>query len=100
VTRTVDLVITGAGGAALAAAAEALRRGQRVLVVLRAGQMERRLWRRLRAATHADANRMTVMLNAEVVCVDGVGGVEAVVIRHVLTGRLCGVNASSFAALS
>jgi len=36
------------------------------------------------------------MTNAEVVCVDGVDGVEAVVIRHARTGRLCAVNASAF----
>ena len=94
--RTVDLVVTGTGGAALAAAADALQRGRRVLVVLRAGQVERGLLRRLGAATHGEDGRMTVMLHSEVVCVDGVGGVEAIVIRHVPTGRLCGVNASAF----
>jgi hypothetical protein len=36
------------------------------------------------------------MKNAEVVCVDGVDGVEAVVIRDVQTGRLHGVNTSAF----
>jgi hypothetical protein len=36
------------------------------------------------------------MTNAEVVCVDGVEGVEAVVIRDVRTGRLRAVNASAF----
>ena len=96
--RTVDLVVAGAGHSALVAAADALRHGLRVIVVLRAGgpQAERGLRRRLRAAADADDSRVTVMLNAEVVCVDGVGGVEAVVIRHVRTGRLCGVNASAF----
>ena len=36
------------------------------------------------------------MTRAEVVCVDGVDGVEAVVIRHAPTGRLSAVNASAF----
>ncbi len=37
------------------------------------------------------------MTNAEVVCVDGLPHrVEAVVIRHVRTGRLHAVNASAF----
>jgi hypothetical protein len=37
-----------------------------------------------------------VMTRAEVVCVDGVDGVEAVVMRYAHTGRLRAVNASSF----
>jgi len=37
-----------------------------------------------------------VMTHADVVCVDGVDGVEAVVIRHARTGRLSAVNASAF----
>ena len=41
-------------------------------------------------------SHLTVMTNAEVVCVDGVGGVEAVVVRYTRTGRLCAVNASAF----
>ena len=36
------------------------------------------------------------MSSAEVVCVDGVDGVEAVVVRHVATGNLSAVNASAF----
>jgi hypothetical protein len=40
------------------------------------------------------------MAHAEVVCVDGVDGVEAVVIRHAGTGRLYAVNASAFLAVS
>jgi thioredoxin reductase len=97
VSRTVDLVITGAGDAALAAAADALQRGRRVLVVLRTGDplVERGVRRRLRTA-NADESRVTVMTNAEVVCVDGVDSVEAVVIRYGRTGRLCAVNANAF----
>lgn len=37
-----------------------------------------------------------MLTDAEVVCVDGVAGVEVVVIRHARTGRLCAVNASAF----
>jgi thioredoxin reductase len=98
VTRTVDLVISGDGRAALAAAAEALRRGQRVPIVLRSGdpRVDRGFRRRLRTAANADDGRVTVMTNAEIVCVDGVDHVEAVVIRYARTGRLCGVNASAF----
>jgi hypothetical protein len=36
------------------------------------------------------------MTNAEVVCVDGVERVEAVIIRYARTGRLFAVNASAF----
>jgi hypothetical protein len=36
------------------------------------------------------------MASGEVVCVDGVDGVEAVVVRHVPTGYLSAVNASAF----
>jgi hypothetical protein len=36
------------------------------------------------------------MTNAEVVCADGVDGVEAVVVRYAPTGRLSAVNASAF----
>src|SRR5262245_56043625 len=36
------------------------------------------------------------MTNAEVVCVDGVRGVEAVVVRYTRTGRQCAVNTSAF----
>jgi arsenate reductase (thioredoxin) len=41
-------------------------------------------------------NQLTVMTNAEVVCVDGVDGVEAVVIRDRRTARLSAVTASAF----
>ena len=36
------------------------------------------------------------MTGAEVVCVDGVDGVEAIVIRSTRTGRLSAVNATMF----
>jgi thioredoxin reductase len=98
VTRTVDLVVTGDNKTAFATALDAVRRGQRVLVILSSGDAlaAQRLRTRLCRAANADASRLTVMTNSEVVCVDGVDGVEAVVIRRVRTGRLCAVNASTF----
>jgi thioredoxin reductase len=91
---TVDLVVTGDETAAVAAAVDAVRRGQRVLVVLRSAGA--RVVSRLRRLSRAAKNQLTVMTNTEVVCVDGVGGVEAVVVRYRRTGRLCAVNASAF----
>ena len=97
-SRTVDLVIAGSGSAALAATADALQRGQQVLVVLGVGDpvVERGFRRRLRTAARAHGSRATLMTNAQVVCVDGVDGVEAVVVRDVRTGRLRAVNASAY----
>jgi hypothetical protein len=40
-----------------------------------------------------------VLTNVEVVCVDGIAGVEVVVLRHRRTGRLSAVNASTFVVL-
>jgi thioredoxin reductase len=96
--RTVDLVVTGEGGDAFAAAVDAARRGRRVLVVLRSAdtRVRRRFRRCLRRAVNAADSQIAVMTNAEVVCVDGVHGVEAVVVRHARTGRLSAVNASAF----
>jgi hypothetical protein len=93
-SATVDLVVAGDEHAAIAAAAEALGLGRRVLVVLRTGgrQVTSRVRRRCGAAT----GQLTVMSNAEVVCVDGVNGVEAVVVRSTRTGRLYAVNTSAF----
>jgi thioredoxin reductase len=91
---TVDLVVTGDQSAAVAAAVDAVRRGQRVLVVLRSGRA--RVAPRLRRLRQDAKGHLTVMTNAEVVCVDGVGGVEAVVMRYTRTGRLCAVNTSAF----
>ncbi len=95
-SSTVDLVVTGDERAALAAALDAARRGHRVLVVLRAG--DRQAVSRLRGVCRAAQRQLTVMTNAEVVCVDGVDGVEAVVIRQARTGRLSAGNASAFLA--
>ena len=96
---TVDLVLTGGGGAAVTAAVNAVQDGQRVLLVLRAG--DARVMSRLRRAcrtAQAENGQLTVMTNAEVVCVAGVHGVEAVVVRYTRTGRLCAVNTSAFLA--
>jgi shikimate 5-dehydrogenase len=96
--ETVDLVVAGEGGAARAAAVETLQRGQRVLVVLRPAdaRVARRLRRSLLETSGADGGQLRVMTNAEIACVDGIDGVEAVVVRHVPTGRLSAVNASAF----
>lgn len=96
--RTVDLVLSGEGGALLAAALEAIRSGQRLLVVLRPGdeRAARRLHRALGRATSPGTSRASILTAAEVVCVDGIEGVEVVLIRHVRTGRVSAVNASAF----
>lgn len=96
-TRTVDLVIVGAHPPATAAAIESARRGLRVLVVIRSRRtgVDGRLRRSLRAAGENVQRKVTVLTGAEVVCVDGVHSVEAVVIRRVQTGRLIAVNASA-----
>ena len=91
---TVDLVVTGDERAAVAAAVDAVRRGQRVLVVLRSDGA--RVVPRLRRLCRAAKSLLTVMTNAEVVCVDGVDRVEAVVIRYARTGRLCAMNTPAF----
>jgi thioredoxin reductase len=95
---TVDLVVAGDASAARAAAVSALQRGQRVLVVLRSAdaRVARRLRRSLLETAGADGGQLRVMTSAEVVCADGVDGVEAVVVRHSPTGRLSAVNASAF----
>ena len=96
--RTVDVVIEGDGTLAQAAAVAALKRGHRILVVVRSGGalVARRLRRMLIGTAGTDSGQISVMTSAEVVCVDGVTGVEAVVIRHAATGRLSAVNASAF----
>jgi hypothetical protein len=97
VIRTVDLVIAGGDTAAVSAAADALQRGRRVLIVLGGNAKE---WRRVRRdlwkARNGHDGQLTLITNAEVVCVDGVDGVEAVVIRYGRANRLCAVNASAF----
>jgi thioredoxin reductase len=95
---TVDVVIAGDDGAVRAAAARALQRGQRVLVVLRSADARatRRLRRALRRSISTGGGQLSVIGDAEVVCVDGVDRVEAVVVRHAPTGRLSAVNAAAF----
>ena len=56
---TVDLVVTGDEAAAVAAAVDAVRRGQRVLVVLRSAGA--RVVSRLRRLSRAAKNQLTVM---------------------------------------
>jgi hypothetical protein len=95
---TVDFVIAGDASGARAAAVSALQRGQRVLVVLRSAdaRVARCFRRSLLETAGADGGQLSVMTSAEVVCADGVDGVEAVVVRHAPTGRLSAVNASAF----
>ena len=95
---TVDLVIAGDRSAARAPAISALERGRRVLVVLRSAdaRQARRFRRSLLDTAGADSDHLRVMTRAEVVCADGIDGVEAVVVRHALTGHLSAVNASAF----
>jgi thioredoxin reductase len=93
-SSTVDLVVTGDQRAAVTAAVDAVRRSERVLVVLGSG--DPRVVPRLRRLCRAVKSQLTVMTNAEVVCVDGVNSVEAVVVRYTRTGRLCAVNTPAF----
>jgi hypothetical protein len=97
VSLTVDLVVTGDTKAVLDAAVLAVRRGQRVLVVLSTDTRTAQRFRRdvRRAAKTRDCQLM-VMANAEIVCVEAIDCVEAVVIRYARTGRLSAVNASAF----
>lgn len=96
--RTVDLVIAGAGASAVTTAARAVRRGLRVLVLLSSNDRcaAHQLRRTLREDAGVRGGHVTVVAHAEVVCVDGVGGVEVVVVRDTRTGRLSGVNTSKF----
>ena len=101
-SKTVDLVIVAGDSSAIAAAIDAARRGIRVLVVIRSprGPLMRRLRRTLRAAGTRVRRGVTIFTNAEVVCVDGLDRVEAVVVRRIGTGRLIGVNASAIHVFS
>lgn len=98
--RTVDVVVAGAGRGVVVAAASALAERQRVLVLLqsRDGRVARRLRRRLDAVAARGGGACVVEHGVDVVCVDGVGGVEAVVYRHRRTGRVAAVNAGAFAS--
>jgi hypothetical protein len=96
-TKSVDVVIVGGNAAAMAAASDAVGRGLRVLVVTRSMRrgLAGRLRRAIRAAGMLAPRQLTVVTGSEVVCVDGVPHVEAVVVRRVRTGRLVAFNASA-----
>lgn len=97
--NTVDVVVVGGDAAAMAAAIDALSRGLRVLVVVRSTRSG--FARQLRHAIKTQgllSPRVTVLAGAEVVCVDGVKSIEAVVVRQLRTQRLFGFNASALIA--
>jgi hypothetical protein len=90
---TVDLVVVGDDARSIAAAVAAARRGERVLIVLE--QRDRSWLNRFRRSIRLAAvdRQIAVMAGTELVCVDGVGGIEAVVVRRIDSGRLVGINA-------
>jgi NADPH-dependent 2,4-dienoyl-CoA reductase/sulfur reductase-like enzyme len=92
--RTVDVVVEGAGRAAIATAIDAARRGLRVLLVIRSRRsgIVQQLRHSLRSAALPPRPHVTVLTGAEVACVDGVNGIEAVVVRDLRTGRLSAFN--------
>lgn len=96
-TNTVDLVVPGAHAAAVRIIIASARKGLSVLVVVRSSRasVERRLRRALRASGDDVRRRVSIVTGAEIVCADGVCGIEAIVIRRIRTGRLIGVNASA-----
>lgn len=96
-TRTIDIVIVGADAAAIAATAEAANRGLHVLLVIRPrlACLARQLRQSLRLVRLSSRRQVSVASGAEVACVDGVNGVEAVLVRQIRTGRLTGFNASA-----
>ncbi len=96
-TRSVDVVIVGGNAAATAATLDAIGRGLRVLVVIRLERLDlaRRLRQTIRRAGRLAPRQLMVLTGAEVVCVDGVTAIEAVVVRHIRTGRLLAFNASA-----
>jgi thioredoxin reductase len=93
----VDIVIVGADADAVATALAQARAGQRVLIVVRARRsaLVGRLRRAVREAGRTLGGRVAILTGAEVVCVDGVRSVEAVVMRDIRSGRLVAVNASA-----
>lgn len=97
-TRTADVVVAGAGRGVFVAAASALSGRRHVLVLLQSSDVRvaRRLRRRLQAVARQHGASYGVEHGVDVVCVDGVGGVEAVVYRHRRTGRVDAVNAGAF----
>ena len=95
--RTVDIVIAGTSAAAIAATVNATNRGLRVLLVIRprVASLSLELRQTLRRIRTTSRGGVSIVAGAEVVCIDGVRGIEAVVVRHVRTGRLTGFNASA-----
>ena len=95
-TGTVDVVIVGAGQAAITATIDAVRGGGRVLVVMRSRRADlvRRFRQSLRQAA-SPPSAVKIVTGATIACVDGVNGVEAVVVRDLRTGRLRGFNAAA-----
>lgn len=76
---------------------DAVRSGRRVLVVLRsADRRGRRGVRRSLAQALVAPGQLSIVINAEVACVDGVDRVEVVVFRYRTSGRLLAVNATAF----
>lgn len=61
-------------------------------MVLASGE---RAGRRLRRVVGASGSQIAVMTGVQIACVDGIDGVEAVVLRYVKTGRLRGANPSA-----
>jgi len=96
-TRSVDIVIVGAGPEAVAAAIQSAQRGQRVLMVVRsrAAGVDRRLRHSIRAAGRIIAQRISILTGAEVECVAGVRAIEAVLVRRLDTNQCVDVNASA-----
>ena len=93
--RTVDLVVVGNSASGMSAGIAAAQRGARVLIVL---EHRDRSWiERLRRSIRASGvtQRITVMTGSELVCVDGIGGIEAIVVRRINSGRLTGINAQA-----
>lgn len=95
--RTVDTVIVGASAGAITATVDAANRGLRVLLVIRprVASLSREQRQTLRRIRTSSRGRVSVAAGAEVVCIDGVRAIEAVVVRHVRTGRLTAFNASA-----
>lgn len=97
-THTVDIVIAGAGAAAIDAAIDAVRRGWRVVIVMRESRpsASRRVRRWVSTAKPLRRpSRLIVVSGADVACVDGVNGIEAVIVRRRRTGRLIAFNVSA-----
>lgn len=96
-TRSVDIVIVGAGSDAIEAAIRSAERGQRVLIVVRSrdADVRRRLRRSFNAAGAATSRRVSIVTGAQVECVAGVRAVEAVLLRRTDSNRRVDVNASA-----